>query len=187
MRLILIVVLFLSTQAVLAAELKIKRSTHCALTRSLDIDQLVDDAGIIFKGNLVSVSYGKYDGLNVRNLQFKVLDPIKGVRGDTLKLREWAAVKTPLSEAIDKDRPYIFFFHKPSNRGLTSLIGMEQGLVEVNRDDELKYSSRLNLQRKNKLFATPVNLKSKTATSSSEAADLSTYAGLKEFCKSSAH
>ncbi len=179
MRLIVFLVLFLSMSSVLAGEMKAKHSTQCALTKNLNIDELADNAGIIFKGTLESISYGKYNGLDVRNLEFKVLDPIKGVNSDTLKLREWASVKSPLETSIAVNQPYVFFFYKPSAKGLTSLIGMEQGLVEVNREDRLKYASRLSLAHKNKL----VTIQSGFRTKSAATTDLTSYAGLKEFCE----
>ncbi len=178
MRLIVFLVLFLSIQPVMAGEIKARHSTHCAITKNLSIDELADGAGIIFKGTLESLSYAKYDGLDVRNLEFKVLDPIKGVDAGSLKLREWASVKTPLETSIAEGQPYVFFFHQPSARGLTSLIGMEQGLVQVKRNEKLKYSSRLNLVQKNKLLSIQSGFRTKSAAT----ADLSSYAGLKEFC-----
>ncbi len=179
MRLIALLVLFLNIQSVLAGEMKARHSTHCALTKNMSIDQLAENAGIIFKGTLESISYGKYNGLDVRNLEFKVLDPIKGVDSDSLKLREWASVKSPLETSIVANQPYVFFFYKPSAKGLTSLIGMEQGLVEVNREEKLKYASRLSLAHKNKLVTIQSGFRTKSAT----ATDLSSYAGLKEFCE----
>ncbi len=183
MRFIVILVLFLSVQSVMAGEMKARHSTQCALTKNLSIDQLADGAGIIFKGTLESVSYGKYDGLDVRNLEFKVLDPIKGVNSESIKLREWASIRTPLETSVVKGQPYVFFFHQPSARGLTSLIGMEQGLVEINREEKLKYSPRLSLIPKNKLVTIQSGFRAKVVAD----ADLNSYDGLKEFCLATYH
>ena len=181
MRLVALLILFICMPSVMAAEMKARHSTHCAVTKSLSIDELVDSAGIIFKGTLKSITYAKSNNLEVRNLEFQVLDPIKGVRGNTLKLQEWASIKSPLENSIDTNQPYVFFFHEPSARGLTSLMGMEQGLVKVDRKQKLKYSSRLVLTRKINLLS----IQSGFRTASQAKTDLSNYAGLKEFCLAS--
>lgn len=182
MRFIALLVLFICTQSVMAGEMKARHSTHCAATKNLSIDDLASRAGIIFKGTLSFISYSKSNNLDVRNLEFKVLDPIKGVRGDTLKLQEWASIKSPLENSLATNQPYVFFFHEPSARGLTSLMGMEQGLVEVDRKQKLKYSSRLALARKNNLLSIQSGFK----TAAQPSADLTSYAGLKDFCLAAA-
>lgn len=147
MRLILAILILLSTSQVQAHVIKAKGAGR-ALTKNLAIDDLVEGAGIIFKGSLETSSYTKLDGLDVRELKFKVLDPIKGVTDNKLILHEWAGASSPATDKVIKGMPYVFFYHEPSDRGLTSMIGMEQGLVAVDRNNRLKFAQRLSLKPK---------------------------------------
>jgi hypothetical protein len=60
-------------------------------------------------------------------------------------------------------------------------MGMEQGLVVVDRKQKLKYSSRLALTPKAKLLSIRAGFKTQSA------GDLGSYAGLKEFCLAANH
>ncbi len=123
------------------SELRVKDSTHCLLTKNIKLDDLVDDAAIIFKGKLLSQKIIQEKNLNVRENRFKVLDPIRGIEKDKkyITIKEWAQFKSP----IRKNETAVFFFYAPSRIGLTSLIGNEQGLVKLLSFGRLKYSSRL--------------------------------------------
>ena len=161
-----------------ATELVPIAGKHCILTKNISIDDLANKSGIIFRGKFEDYEITDENGLSVRKLKFKVIDPIKGIENDSklLVLKEWAKINSPFSaEEIAKDLDYVFFFNTPSSKGLTSLNGMEQGLVEIAEDGSLKFSKRLNLGN-NYSKATLLSVKS-------DSMNISSYKGLKEFCK----
>jgi hypothetical protein len=179
MRILLVLIVFiLSCPSVLSEEIALIQGKHCVVTKDLNLDRLVTSAGIIFRGQFKSYESKEEDGLSVRELKFSVIDNIKGIEDDTktLILKEWAKTNSPFSsEDVDKDTEYVFFFNTPSSRGLTSLVGMEQGLVEILKSDQLKYSRRLSIKQNNSMFN---RLSFLTRTD-----DFTCYKGLKDFCE----
>lgn len=172
-RFILVLLLIFTFNAAFAEEvIKARGATHCAITKALTINELVDSSGIIFKGKLKSISSANDNNLNFRKLKFKVSEPLRGLdsKAKEITINEWASLKTPFNEDFDKSKTHVFFFYKPSKRGLSSLTGMEQGLVEVKRKGKLKYASRLKLG----------DLKLRLA-STADSNDLSNYDGLKKY------
>ncbi|MCE2929496.1 MAG: hypothetical protein LW817_07705 [Candidatus Caenarcaniphilales bacterium] len=141
--------LFLSLILILpvTASQKATGANFCTLTRTLDEKDLYKDAGIIFKGKFVDFEVKENKkGLLVRKLKFEVSEGIKGLdsKSKTLVLKELANSSTPFTnKLIAKDKQYVFFFFKPSRLGLTSLVGMEQGFVEVDESGKLLFSKRL--------------------------------------------
>lgn len=172
MKQILVLFILLSLSSAKAEIIKANSSSHCALTKNLGVDDLVTNAGIIFRGTLDSVNYGKANGIAIRELRFKVSDPIKGVNAKVITLNEWAASRSPFVDKVIKNKPYVFFFHEPSELGLTSLIGMEQGLVGIDRKNHIKFASRLELKQINNQL-----LKQKLSQFK-----LDDYQSLKDFC-----
>ena len=172
MKQFLILILLLSLNPAQAGVIKANGSRQCALTKNINVDELVDSAAIIFRGRLDSISQSESNGLPVRELHFKVSDPIKGVDSKLLTLKEWASVKSPFVEDVIENKPYVFFFHEPSKIGLTSLIGMEQGLVNIDRNNRLKYSKRLGLKKVRNYFF----MKRTTEL------ELNDYKSLRDFC-----
>jgi hypothetical protein len=181
MRWILLVSLFFTLAGLNASA----QSAHthvaktCLLTRSLSLNNLVDDSGIIFRGKFLGSTITRHNGLDVRELEFEVIDPIKGVKATQKKLtlKEWARVKHPFVDEVNKADSYIFFFHEPSARGLTSLNGYEQGLVSIGKHDQLKFSKRLSLKESRGFFLQTLFSASKPR------ADIKTYEGLKQYCQ----
>ena len=116
------------------AEAKAVRGQVCALTRSMGLEEIVNSAGVIFKGQLISHSE-KQDhniGLTVRTLKFRVSDPIKGVKKGEVEFKEWARMASPFLNEIVIGETYVFFLNTPSSLGLTSLTGLEQGVISFN-------------------------------------------------------
>jgi hypothetical protein len=171
MRLFLAILTLLAMNSANAQFIKAK-GTGRALTKNLAIDELVDSAGIIFKGRLETVQYTQQEGLDVRELRFKVLDAIQGVDGEELVLHEWAGVGSPMTTEVVKGMPYVFFYHEPSERGLTSLIGMDQGVVSVDRNNRVKFAPRLSLKPKKRTLIQMI----------SGQPQIDNYQSLKDYC-----
>lgn len=136
--------------------IKAKSGSSCALTKNLEIKDLKDTAGIIFRGKFVDIQEIEENNLAVRKLRFLIREPIKGIdsRQKSVILTEAARIKSPFALGmIASNKEYVFFFHEPSKLGLTSLVGVEQGAIEIERQGQLKPSKRLKMQKaRNKRF-----------------------------------
>ncbi len=135
-------------------EKKAGLGNNCLLTKTLNVDELKDYSGIVFKGKFLGYENTKSKKLNVRKLKFQVIDPIKGLSQDqeALNLNEWAKFQSPfVNGTVVKNQEYVFFFHEPSARGLTSLTGLDQGLATIDASNNVKFSKRLNMKKKNSL------------------------------------
>jgi hypothetical protein len=117
----------------------------CLLTRNLSLDQLVKSSGLIFKGKLDSIENTTHNLIHVRKLHFTVLESLKGLEPGTkeLVLQEWAQVDSPILNEVKLGEVYVFCFHKPSALGLTSLVGLEQGLASLDAAGNISFSSKL--------------------------------------------
>lgn len=177
----LLVVLISLCQASFATEkvVKVKSATGYAHTRQMNIDDLKAEAGIIFRGEFIDFRLVEENSINKRKLKFRVKDPILGIDSDKkiLFLDEWAQAKSPFTEnEIAKAYDYVFFFHKPSKIGLTSLIGTEQGAIKLIDKTHLEYPQRLSMTRKQKKTLFSFFQRQKKL-------ELNNYQELREFCK----
>lgn len=158
------------------ADIRKSSSSYFVITKPLSLDQLVSKAGIIFRGRVKSVDVEKWEGLEVRKITFYVTDPIKGLTGSQITLREWLLAKSPLTNPIMKTQEHVFFFHEPSSKGLTSLVGLEQGLVSVESSSSVRYAHKLDARGISKTEKIKIGARNKTV-------NLESYDGLKEYCK----
>jgi hypothetical protein len=139
MRFLSLVLVLLLVSPVTAAIVKRSGTGH-AITKATTLDESIEAAGIIFKGEFKESKVVA----NARLLKFKVLDPIRGVSGKEIILKEWAQVASPFTtEEVEAGKPYVFFFYSPSSKGLTSLIGEEQGYVDVSDEDKPVFAKRM--------------------------------------------
>ncbi len=124
---------FSFTPAAAEKAVRVRGGMH-ALTKSMSFNTLVNSAGIIFKGRLLSIEYIKHkqSKMDARKMTFAVDDAIKGVEGDSFVAYEWAALASPFINEISPGETYVLFFNLPSeNTGFTTLTGMEQGCVHL--------------------------------------------------------
>lgn len=147
---LILLVSIISLYPALAKHSKPVIGKTCMLTKSLQIDDLVNSAGKIFVGKFVSAKVSRIDGLDVRKLRFQVVEPIKGVsaKNKFITINEWARLNSPFVDKVVKDKKYVFFFYQDSARGLTSLVGLDQGFASVGKSDQLSFSKRVNLKPK---------------------------------------
>lgn len=151
-----------------------KISTAFALNKSLNLNDLKDRAGIVFRGSFEDFIIEDKNGLDARLLKFQVKEAFKGIeKGQkTIVLAEWAKVKSPFTEElIAKDMDYVFFFYEPSKKGFTSLVGMEQGMITVNNSKKLVFSNKLSNKK----------AKTRQLIFFTTEKDLETYQDLKNF------
>lgn len=122
------------------------KSSRFSLTRSIGLKDLLEQSGLVFLGKYAGYQMVEKNGVNARELKFRLLDPILGVENPDKKevtVYEWAAINSPFIKEVEAGKSYVFFFYQPSDKGLTSLVGGEQGLVEVDDKEGLKYAARL--------------------------------------------
>ncbi len=119
--------------------------TGHAMTKALTLDDAINSAGIIFKGEFRDSKIVTEGKTNVRLLKFKVIEPLRGVSGKEIIIKEWAQVASPFTtKEVEEGKPYVFMFYAPSAKGLSSLIGEEQGYIDLGDDDETpKFAKRM--------------------------------------------
>lgn len=182
MKLIALILVMMFSLPAFAEEEQVVRAGFgkgCLLTKTLNVDELKDYAGIVFRGKFLGAEYKESNGLNVRELSFEVTDPIKGISQNqkNIKLKEWANFESPFSNnSVEKNQDYVFFFHQPSPRDLTSLVGLDQGLVTINERNDVHFSKRLSMKTKPSFAAKLFN----TAATGQDA-NITTYTELKNF------
>ncbi len=142
----IVTVAFLSLFIISSAEAQ-SSSMHIR-SLPLSVNDLAADAAMIFKGKVLSTKEYKDEtiNLNVREINFKVQDGIRGVDGNTVTLKEWASFLTPFSNGdIKNGKSYVFFFNKISKLGLTTLLGVEQGYVELDGNKAIFHTHKESL------------------------------------------
>ncbi len=144
--------LFCIFNSVSAVDLKQTRTAY-ALNKSLSLNDLKENASIVLRGSFEDFKIEEKGGLEARLLKFKVKEVFRGIdkNSKTIVLSEWARTKSPFTEdLIASDKDYVFFFYEPSKIGFTSLVGMEQGMVTINTDKSLVFSSKLSNRKSNR-------------------------------------
>lgn len=192
MRYILLLALLMMAMPVQAAdEPQLIRGRLCAVTRDLSFDELVNSAGIIFKGKLEAMQEVDLNGVMARQMQFDVLESIKGLSAgeDEITLYEWAMVSSPFLGEIQIGEPYVFFFNTPSSRGLTSLTGFEQGLVSFSNRGAPKLSYRVVKSSDGLFYSAPPSIKGLQLAKvrSHDGLELDSYKDFKELCNRYMH
>jgi len=178
-RYFILVSLMLLLKPALAGEPKPLVAKSCMLTKSLQIDDLVDKSGKIFVGKFLYAQEARVKGLDVRELHFQLIEPIKGIKSsqNEIVIKEWARIKSPFLGQIKKNKNYVFFFYEESARGLSSLVGFEQGFAQVENSNQLKFSKRINLKTKRK-----ANLALSSTTKEPLLLEVRTLNDLKDLC-----
>jgi hypothetical protein len=161
-----------------SAETVRAKAGNFVLTRSLSLDKLIDSAGLIFRGRVNKIEYQIVDGLNIRKVSFVVSDPIKGLAADRVSISEWASIRSPLTSPLMRSQEHVFFFHQPSSKGLTSLVGMEQGLVSMGRSQHInnRFPNKKLLSTIEEDTTDQIKFSTKVQT------QINNYEALKQYC-----
>ena len=122
--------------------------------REANLSEMVASANRVFYGQCLSVETRTEPatGLQVRFYRFRVLDGLKGVGpGETVVVRQLSGavggpVSVPGMVQYQKGQRVLLFLHKDSRLGLTSPVGMSQGLFRATRrdDGELGFVNAVN-------------------------------------------
>lgn len=108
---------------------------------------LTQSAGIIFRGTVISVERvapTRQNQLESMQICFRVAENLRGTKtGSTLCIREWAGLWT----SRDRYRPgqqLGLFLYPPSQLGLTSPVGGNEGCFEIEQSRPLSGSLTAN-------------------------------------------
>jgi len=104
---------------------------------TVNLAEMVRNADRVFYGRCVSTrqSVERETGMAIVEYEFEVLEGLKGVRaGETVTIRqldgEKASLRLPGLPSYRKGQELLLFLHGDSRLGLTSPVGMAQGLFE---------------------------------------------------------
>lgn len=109
--------------------------------RTLHLGEMVALAGRVFQGRCVAVERdaGGVLGVPVYRYQFEVLEGVKGTRpGERVEIRQAALPGAPGLPGLPRYRvgqELILFLHVESRVGLTSPVGLGQGVFQVFRQE----------------------------------------------------
>lgn len=136
---IVILILFplLFCFAVLAEDItKPKLERHFVFeTTPLNLQEIIQASGKIFTGRCLKVEEIENDpesNLEVVNYRFKVIEGIRGVKDNSeISFKQWKPTVRNASYEVGKK--YVLFLYPKSNKGLTSPVGLSQGLFDIGK------------------------------------------------------
>jgi hypothetical protein len=102
------------------------------------LQQLTRKAGSIFEGTVTAIrrEESQAGGAGAMRVDFRVRRVLRGVRGRTFTVREWAGLWTAGPRYRVGER-VLLFLYPPSKLGLTSPVGDGWGVFPVNHDGEV--------------------------------------------------
>ncbi|HEY2933172.1 MAG TPA: hypothetical protein VGK99_15635 [Acidobacteriota bacterium] len=109
---------------------------YATSVRPLELEELVRQSNQIFVGRVVDMHHGTVAGTDFGYTEytFAVNDWVKGGSARTVKVRQLARpFLIPGLPAYKKGQDVLLFLHRPSEIGLTSPVGMQQGYYPVIR------------------------------------------------------
>jgi hypothetical protein len=132
-------VLVFSTVLVLTCFAPPCRTQEGGLTLQMNLARMVDESENVVLGRVLSVVAEKhpdFQNLDTLRITLQVLDPIKGSPGAQLTFRQYIFDihdrDTKLNYRIGEE--VVLMLRQPSQYGLTSPVGLEQGRFRVDRD-----------------------------------------------------
>src|SRR5512139_2615236 len=102
---------------------------------TMNLESLIRESGMIFTGKVIDAETGTKDRMNLymTRYTFEVLEPIYGVEGDTLRIKQYggeAGGKKVYPAGVprfEKGEEVLVMFYPPSRIGMTSTVGKDQG------------------------------------------------------------
>ena len=99
--------------------------------RALSLEELVRRADRIFVGTCVEVRQVRSEsGQPITEITFRIIEPIKGVSADRVMIRQLGGQLLP---GYSVGQEVLLFLHPESPTGLTSPVGLGQGIFTVLR------------------------------------------------------
>lgn len=107
----------------------------------IGFQNIVQPAGIIFSGTVVSVAKSAAKGPASTSVTFKVENAIRGVsNGESLTIREWAGLWDRGERYRVGERVFLFLY-SPSKLGLTSPVAGPLGRFSIAATGKVQFSS----------------------------------------------
>ena len=99
--------------------------------RALSLEELTRRADRIFVGTCVEVRHVRSEsGQPITEITFRIIEPIKGVSADRIMIRQLGGQLLP---GYSVGQEVLLFLHPESPTGLTSPVGLGQGIFTVLR------------------------------------------------------
>jgi hypothetical protein len=116
---------------------------HGALTAPADLDQLVQRAGTILRGHVVSATvepHPQFSNLETVVVTFSIDRVLKGEAGASYVFRQfiWDYRDAADTAGYSKSGELLLFLNPVSSYGLTSPVGLDQGRFRILRDPKGK-------------------------------------------------
>lgn len=110
-----------------------------ALTVPRNLDQLTDRSAVIVRGTVISARVEKHpdlSGLNTVVVRLRVTEALKGQVRDTFTFRQyiWDIRDVSGAAGYRKGQDLLLMMIAPSEYGLSSPAGLEQGRFQIQRD-----------------------------------------------------
>jgi hypothetical protein len=110
-----------------------------ALTAHVDLAKMVDESQNVVLGrvtNVVAEKHPQYQNLDTVLVTLQVIESLKGTPGATLTFRQYVFDVTDLETKLDYriGEEVVLMLRKPSQIGLTSPVGLDQGRFRVELD-----------------------------------------------------
>lgn len=108
----------------------------------IGFQNIVQPAGIIFSGTVISIAKSSAKGPASTAVTFKVESAVRGVStGETLTIREWAGVWDRGERYRVGERVFLFLY-SPSKLGLTSPVAGPLGRFSIAVNGKVQFSSQ---------------------------------------------
>lgn len=122
----------------------------------IDLEKMVKSAGTIFSGRCIDVQNGvhpDYQNVNVKFVEFDILDVLEGRVGDRLKFMQFGnGIEMPHAPKYRKGENVLLFLYPASQYGFTSPVGGHQGKFSIKTDAESGKPAVVEVLNKRKLF-----------------------------------
>jgi len=110
-----------------------------ALTVQVDLARMVDESENVVLArvtNVVAEKHPQFENLDTVVVTLQVIEPLKGTPGATLTFRQYVWDITDLNTKLNyrTGEEVVLMLRQPSQVGLTSPVGLEQGRFRVERD-----------------------------------------------------
>lgn len=118
------------------AALGLFRESATAQSRPVNLERLVNDAGIIFSGTVVNIVTGEKDpsmNLYTTYYTFTVQEALFGVKADTVTIKQYGGESEgrsyypPGVPRFERGESVVVFLYPPSRIGMTSAVAKDQG------------------------------------------------------------
>jgi hypothetical protein len=109
----------------------------------MNLESLIQQSGMIFAGRVVDVETGTKEprmNLFMTTYTFEVLEPIYGVEGDTLRIKQYGGeageekLYPPGVPRFERGEEVLVMLYPTSKIDMTSSVGKDQGKFWVQRD-----------------------------------------------------